>query len=186
MLARYIDPASGKPYDKWLTREQAVQYCTQRGCLLVDETDDLFILFHWTMHNAIQIVFSETMIMDDQGMQVSSTSLQHWSSCSFIGEDSFLEVMDKLGHSMVTIVDYLQFCLDIPFISDFMSFIRPNENKCICVSIHMSFDNFRTYVRENNDRRSLHSVAQNDEVNFELSLLRPDIVHSVMLAKDRS
>jgi 2-hydroxy-3-keto-5-methylthiopentenyl-1-phosphate phosphatase len=186
MLARYIDPASGKPYDKGLTREQAVQYCTQRGCLLVDETDDLFILFHWTMHNAIQIVFSETMIMDDQGMQVSSTSLQHWSSCSFIGEDSFLEVMDKVGHSMVTIVDYLQFCLDIPFISDFMSFIRPNENKCICVSIHMSFDNFRTYVRENNDRRSLHSVAQNDEVNFELSLLRPDIVHSVMLAKDRS
>jgi hypothetical protein len=29
MLARYIDPASGKLYDKWLTREQAVQYCTQ-------------------------------------------------------------------------------------------------------------------------------------------------------------
>jgi hypothetical protein len=129
MLARYIDPDSGKPYDKWLTREQAVQYCTQRGCLLVDETDELFIMFHWTMHNAIQIVFSETLTFDDQGMQVSNTSLQHWSSCSFTGEDTFLEVMDKLGNSVVTIAHYVQFCLDILFISDFMSYLQPNEKK---------------------------------------------------------
>jgi len=129
MLARYIDPDSGKPYDKWLTREQAVQYCTQRGCLLVDETDELFIMFHWTMHNAIQIVFSETLTFDDQGMQVSNTSLQHWSFCSFTGEDTFLEVMDKLGNSVVTIAHYVQFCLDILFISDFMSYLQPDENK---------------------------------------------------------
>jgi len=115
------------------------------------------------MHNAIQIVFSETMTFDDQGMQVSSTSLQHWSSCSFTGEDTLLEVMDKLGNFVVTIANNVQFCLDIPFISDLMSYLQPSENKCICVSIHMSFDDFRTYVRENNDRRSLHSVAQNED-----------------------
>ena len=71
-------------------------------------------MFHWMMHKAINIVHRETQC-DDQPAQICCTSLQQCCTSNFTGEDTFLEVMDNLGNSVITIADHIQCCLEISF-----------------------------------------------------------------------
>ena len=73
-----------------------------------------------------------------------------WCSCNFTGEESFNEVKVKLKDDVNNIMDYFQFLMEVPLISDLLSIVQPMDHQYVCVTLIMSFKAFRNYCRRNN------------------------------------
>jgi hypothetical protein len=86
MFAPFISPETGNITGCSIGRLQAAKYCTQRGYLLVNEVDDLFIPFHCFMVKVIDLVLESYLV---NTIQKCNASLDLWVQCNFSGAESF-------------------------------------------------------------------------------------------------
>jgi hypothetical protein len=72
-----------------------------------------------------------------------------WTYCDFTGEETFLAVIQKLNNVVLNIVDYVKFVLKKPMIKDLLCIFSSYDDRYTCVSLLMSFDAFKHYVKKN-------------------------------------
>jgi hypothetical protein len=79
-------PKMGKVDLCWLSWSQAMQYCTLRGYVLVDEDFDLFQTFHHYTVEVIKLIH-QFYYGDNNRDKKDSVYLRTWSECKFSGEN---------------------------------------------------------------------------------------------------
>jgi hypothetical protein len=103
-----------------------MQYCTENGVVVVDDSEQLFPLFHNVIVKAVQMI-SEAMYCEGN---VSHFNLNSWHQCTFTGAENFESVTGALRHlSISSITRYLTFIGSIPLINNLFcvySFDTPN------------------------------------------------------------
>jgi len=109
-----------------------LQYCTDHGCILVDTSDHLFLLFHYLVHKAVTHV-AKTLMQSNVNVE-EHDNLSTWCSCDFSREDTFQEVKHKLSTFVSNIAEYLSFALEIPFISELIAVAEVKETTYVCVT----------------------------------------------------
>lgn len=84
------------------------QYCTARSLILVDSSDELFIMFHLFILNAVSSV-AESFYDNNNRNRKDNLHLKNWVACKFTGKESFDEVSTKLGYKFKTVADYVAY-----------------------------------------------------------------------------
>jgi hypothetical protein len=91
-------------------------YYTGHGCLLVDESELLFLMFHWYVTKAVRWLAKRVLAGNDNTS--TNDQLLQWCSCNFTGEEKFLEGITKLNNNVINRVDYISYVLGMPLMSD--------------------------------------------------------------------
>ena len=131
----------------WLSRSQAIQYCTLRGYVLVDEDFDLFQTFHHYTVEVIKLIH-KYYYGDNNWDKKDSVYLRTWSECKFSGEESFEDVCQMMKRRMLCIGDYRNFITKIPHIDLIYSFKEFNYINHFTVSLIMTYHAFKKYLDE--------------------------------------
>jgi hypothetical protein len=126
----------------------ASKYCTHRGCLLVDATEELFRLFHFYVVKSAEYV-TKTLMRKNCSLD-QWESLSKWCSCSFTGDENFADVKEKLRGDVEDIRQYLDFILQIPFLQNLIRDVLRREKQYVCVTFIMSFAAFKNFCKNNN------------------------------------
>jgi hypothetical protein len=138
------------------------QYCTEHGCLLVDESNEFFLLFHFFTSQAVEVV-AKALSMTHDSLEAWE-SLHVWCSSSFTGEESFVDVRHKLLDYVEDITDYLSFIMDIPFLNDFLCIVHASLPRFIVVTLIMSLAVFKNFCYDNKVLSVENECTNRDEI----------------------
>jgi hypothetical protein len=142
MIAPFISPETGNVTGCSIGRLQAAKYCAQRGYLLVDEVDDLFIPFHCFMVKVIDLVLESYVVNTDQKC---NASLDLWVQCNFSGPESFNVVRNVFNGIIVQLSDYMMFLWSLPQMKLFFNYCCVDDSDRIFIAFIMTFDAFKLY-----------------------------------------
>ncbi len=99
--------------------------CCVRGVLLIDAGDELFMIFHLYIVNAVQVI-AESFYQDSNSNRKDNSHLKNWVGCGFKGDESFEVVGQKLRLKLSRMADYVNYIIKLPQIS---SLIRVQNGK---------------------------------------------------------
>jgi hypothetical protein len=105
------------------------------------------MMFHWYVCKAVWYVAEAILLEADNG--TPEENMLCWTYCDFTGEETFLAVIQKLNNVVLNIVDYVKFVLKKPMIKDLLCIFSSYDDRYTCVSLLMSFDAFKHYVKKN-------------------------------------
>jgi len=124
----------------------SLQYCTQRGFVLVDTGKDLFKPFHCFMVNIADDILQ---CYEANPERDAVPELEEWKTLNFMGDESFATVCRMKGNVLLSLPEYMQFLLSLPHMNLFFNYsFMQTSPQCVFINFFMSVESFQSL---NND-----------------------------------